>query len=141
MYLTHTYEVYYPPILSLLAGIIALDPRLVCLVAYGGMSPLPPIPVLAHIATKDPAVYTQKNAVIHTYNVSSPFFILPASAMYHSGSAAVAHSRTLVFLRKHLNGPHFDIEKVWDEHTYFEFVLRSVAKTMGTMVVSQDYRL
>ena len=40
----------------------------------------------------------------------------------------------MVFLRKHVGGPNFDIEAVWDEHTFFEFELRSVARTMGTMV-------
>lgn len=29
----------------------------------------------------------------------------------------------------------FDLEAIWEEHTYFEFEVRSVAKTMGTMVV------
>jgi hypothetical protein len=29
----------------------------------------------------------------------------------------------------------FDLEAIWEEHTYFEFEMRSVAKTMGTMVV------
>ena len=47
----------------------------------------------------------------------------------------LAHSRSLVFLRKVLGGPVFDIEAVWEEHTYFEFDARSVARTMGTMVV------
>jgi len=33
-----------------------------------------------------------------------------------------------------LEGLFFDLEAIWDEHTYFEFEVRSVAKTMGTMV-------
>lgn len=55
---------------------------------------------------------------------------------YNPGHAALAHTRTLVFLRKWIGGPIFDIEAIWEEHTYFEFEVRSVAKTMGTMVVS-----
>jgi hypothetical protein len=43
-------------------------------------------------------------------------------------------------VRKHLGGPKFDLEKIWDEHTYFEFEVRSVAKTMATMVVGRTYR-
>lgn len=62
--------------------------------------------------------------------------MLPHTAQYDPASASLAHSRTLVFLRKHLGGPFFDIEAIWEEHTYFEFEVRSVAKTMGTMVVS-----
>jgi carboxymethylenebutenolidase len=49
----------------------------------------------------------------------------------------MAHTRSLVFLRSHIGGPFFDIEEIWEEHTFFEFVNRSVAKTMGTMVVSR----
>lgn len=62
--------------------------------------------------------------------------MLPQAADYDPGSAILAHSRSLVFLRKWLGGPIFDIEAIWEEHTYFEFETRSVAKTMGTMVVS-----
>ena len=34
----------------------------------------------------------------------------------------------------------FDLEAIWEEHTYFEFEVRSVAKTMGTMVVGSMLR-
>lgn len=33
-----------------------------------------------------------------------------------------------------MNGPYFDLETIWDEHTYFEFENRSVEWTMSTMV-------
>ncbi|PHH68733.1 hypothetical protein CDD83_5997 [Cordyceps sp. RAO-2017] len=46
----------------------------------------------------------------------------------------MAHTRSLVFLRRHLGGPRFDREAVWEEHTRFEFAERSVARTMATMV-------
>jgi len=46
----------------------------------------------------------------------------------------VAHTRALTFLKKHTGGPYFDLEKVWEKHTFFEFGDRSVEKTMGTMV-------
>lgn len=38
-------------------------------------------------------------------------------------------------MKKHLGGPIFDLEKIWDEHTYYEFEDRSVEKTMETMVL------
>lgn len=72
---------------------------------------------------------------VQKYPVHSPYFVLPQSDDFDPGSASLAHSRTLVLLRKVLGGPIFDIEAVWEEHTYFEFEVRSVAKTMGTMVV------
>jgi hypothetical protein len=40
----------------------------------------------------------------------------------------------LNFLKKHLGGPYFDLEKIWEEHTEYEFAVRSVARTMGPMV-------
>lgn len=33
-----------------------------------------------------------------------------------------------------MNGPYFDLEAIWDEHTYYEFADRSVEHTMSTMV-------
>lgn len=57
-------------------------------------------------------------------------FIVPGHAHYNHSAANVAHTRTLTFLRKSLGGPDFDLEKIWEEHTYFEFENRSVAKTM-----------
>lgn len=72
------------------------------------------------------------------YPCSSPLFVLPQSDGYHPASASIAHSRSLAFIRSHLGGPIFDIEAIWEEHTYLEFEVRSVAKTMGTMVVCRS---
>ncbi|KAK3182202.1 hypothetical protein K4F52_006571 [Lecanicillium sp. MT-2017a] len=51
---------------------------------------------------------------------------------------AVAEAATtlerLQFLKPKLNGPFFDLEKIWEEHTYYEFADRSVEHTMSTMV-------
>jgi len=66
----------------------------------------------------------------------TPRFVLPYSSDYDPTNAALAHSRTSAFLRKALGGPFFDLEAIWEEHTYFEFSERSVEKTMTTMVVS-----
>ncbi|KAF8897177.1 hypothetical protein BD779DRAFT_355063 [Infundibulicybe gibba] len=91
------------------------------------------IPTMIHIPSAPST--TTPNATAHVYpNAKSPFFILPQTQDYDSPSASLAHTRTLVFLRKHLGGPFFDLEAIWEEHTHFEFVERSVAKTMGTMV-------
>lgn len=46
----------------------------------------------------------------------------------------MSHSRNLSFLKKHIGGPYFDLEAIWEEHTKYEFADRSVARTMGTMV-------
>lgn len=72
---------------------------------------------------------------VHRYSdVSSPDFIIPGHSNFKISTAGVAHTRILTFLKQHLNGPYFDLESIWDEHTYYEFGDRSVEKTMATMV-------
>jgi carboxymethylenebutenolidase len=61
-------------------------------------------------------------------------WVLPADENYHKRSAGIAHTRSLSFLKKALNGPWFDLEAVWEEHTLYEFGERDVEKTMATMV-------
>ncbi|KAK2747923.1 hypothetical protein FQN57_001514 [Myotisia sp. PD_48] len=75
------------------------------------------------------------NVTIHKYpEVTSPSFVLPKHQDYVPSVAAVAHSRSLAFLKRKMGGPIFDLEAIWEEHTHFEFGDRSVEKTMGTMV-------
>ncbi|KZP16824.1 NTF2-like protein [Athelia psychrophila] len=77
-----------------------------------------------------------------------PFLVLPYSLLtqpgtkapeggeYHVRSATnMSYTRTLELLKRHL-GPHFDLEKLWDQHTYFEFAERDSKKTMSTMVAA-----
>lgn len=71
---------------------------------------------------------------VYIYDGKSPFFVLPWHLDYSPSAATVAHTRSLGFLKKHLGGPNFDLETIWDEHTLFEFGERDVEKTMGTMV-------
>jgi carboxymethylenebutenolidase len=61
-------------------------------------------------------------------------WVLPADEHYHKRSAGIAHTRSLAFLKPLLNGPWFDLEAIWDEHTRYEFGERDVDKTMATMV-------
>jgi len=44
-------------------------------------------------------------------------------------------TRTLEILKRHI-GPHFDFGKLWEKHSYYEFVERDASKTMSTMVAS-----
>lgn len=67
-------------------------------------------------------------------DISSQFFPLPSSVAFDYATEGVAHTRSLTFLKKHMNGPFFDLEAIWEEHTYFEFDNRSVEHTMNTMV-------
>ncbi|KAF7587452.1 hypothetical protein BBP40_007223 [Aspergillus hancockii] len=96
-----------------------------------------PIPVLLHIPGSFQPTGPSKhdNQTVYSYaDVSSPGFIVPGHSDFKVSSAGVAHTRSLTFLKKHLNGPFFDLEKIWEEHTWYEFGDRSVEKTMATMV-------
>ena len=91
------------------------------------------IPFLAHSTSKETPA--RAVAVLHTYgSVKSTNFVLPSHEHYQAGPAGVAHTRSLGFLKRHLGGPNFDLEAIWDEHTLFEFGERNVEKTMSTMV-------
>ncbi|KAJ5621619.1 hypothetical protein N7528_006402 [Penicillium herquei] len=67
-------------------------------------------------------------------DIASAGFIVPGHPDFKISTAGVAHTRTLDFLKGMIGGPYFDLEKIWDEHTYYEFGDRSVEKTMATMV-------
>jgi len=127
--------VYGSGLLPVAIPAITTNSYIVALIVYGSIPTAISlsIPNLFHSTTK-PNTEANPTTSIYTYTQSSPYFVLPQVVEYHPGSAALAHSRTLVFLRKWLGGPVFDLEAIWDEHTYFEFEDRSVAKTMGTMV-------
>jgi len=65
---------------------------------------------------------------------TSPYFILPNHPEFHYSTAALAHTRTLSFMKPLVGGPYFDLESIWEDHTRYEFEERSVARTMATMV-------
>ena len=94
-----------------------------------------PSPHVTHLpgAAKAPEAAGAKT---YTYpNVSSADFIIPGREGFSYSTASVAHTRSLKFIKESVGGPWFDLEAIWDEHTYFEFGDRSVEKTMGTMVL------
>ncbi|KAI1757637.1 hypothetical protein F4782DRAFT_136607 [Xylaria castorea] len=80
-------------------------------------------------ASAAPRANTQQHNYASAKSVS---FIIPSSDDFQYGTASVSHTRSLTFLKKHLGGPIFDLEAIWEEHTAFEFATRSVAQTMGT---------
>ena len=94
-----------------------------------------PSPHLMHQPGKAQATQVP-GAKIYTYpSVSTPDFIVPSREGFSYSAASVAHSRSLKFVKESLGGPWFDLEAIWDEHTYFEFGDRSVERTMETMVL------
>lgn len=105
----------------------------------GDVIDLEPMPLLCHLPVEDenepPSSEKNRNLLSFKYPGCKKYFILPQMRdEYNSGAAALAHTRSLVFFREHLGGPHFDLESIWEEHTKFEFAERSVARTMATMV-------
>lgn len=98
-----------------------------------------PIPVLRHLAGKQAGESAQpsKSHNLKKYyypNVTSPKFATPFQDSFHYNTEAISHTRNLTLFKKEMDGPYFDLETIWDEHTYYEFADRSVEHTMSTMV-------
>ncbi|KAL1982583.1 hypothetical protein VTN96DRAFT_1169 [Rasamsonia emersonii] len=128
---------------SLHDSLAAHQSQIVAIITYDEWNLPESIPTLLHLPGKrdKPAGQKKKqdddgdSQSIYTYpEATSAGFIVPGHPDFRLSSAGVAHTRTLTFLKKHMNGPYFDLEKIWEEHTSFEFANRSVEKTMGTMV-------
>ncbi|KAF8911887.1 hypothetical protein CPB85DRAFT_1302927 [Mucidula mucida] len=126
--------VYHPESLPDVLIAIEKDTRIACLVVYGSAPHSSRVPVMAHLPSSAEKAKGTANLSVFTYESASPHFVLPHVDDYVPPFASLAHSRNVPFWRKHLGGPYFDIEAIWEEHTYFEFETRSVAHTMGTMV-------
>lgn len=111
----------------------AVSRRIKAVVSYG---PLPDLalPHLCHLAENGIKTTSNEETVYRYPEARSTSFVLPLHADYLPASAAVAHSRTLEFLKKQLGGPWFDLEAIWEEHTRLEFADRAVEETMNTMV-------
>jgi carboxymethylenebutenolidase len=94
--------------------------------------------VLRHVAGKagkPPASIATSPLVEYRYPaVQSRRFAAPAHEHFHYNTESVSHTRSLQFLKPRMGGPYFDLEAIWDEHTYYEFADRSVEHTMSTMV-------
>lgn len=97
------------------------------------------IPVLQHLAGKpagEPAQSGKTRNVKKYYypGVTSSKFATPFQDSFHYNTEAISHTRNLTLFKKEMDGPYFDLETIWDEHTYYEFADRSVEHTMATMV-------
>lgn len=67
-------------------------------------------------------------------NVSSYKFATPFQDAFHYNTENISHTRNLALLKERMGGPYFDLETIWEEHTYYEFADRSMEHTMSTMV-------
>lgn len=66
--------------------------------------------------------------------MDSFLFATPFQPGFVYNPESISHTRNLTFFKNLIRGPYFDLESIWDEHTYYEFENRSVECTMATMV-------
>jgi carboxymethylenebutenolidase len=96
------------------------------------------IPVLRHFAGKPLAdgVPQRTESLIDYYYAAAPShkFATPFHDDFQYNAESLSHTRNLTFLKELMGAPKFDLERIWDEHTYYEFADRSVEHTMSTMV-------
>lgn len=94
------------------------------------------VPTIYHLTGKpETKLHQTTNSKIYEYASSgNSSFPVPFHKDFHYATEAVSHSRNLAFLKKYMGGPTFDLELLWEEHTYYEFEARSVENTMATMV-------
>ncbi|PVH80890.1 hypothetical protein DL98DRAFT_490589, partial [Cadophora sp. DSE1049] len=136
--------VYEPNLWSTASGYISSFPEIVNVVIYGNSdnqidqeeSTTGSIPLLVHYPGP-PKRKTVRTKVFTEYfypTTTSHSFALPFQPNFNYTTEAVSHTRNLTFLKSHMGGPTFDLEAIWDEHTFYEFEDRSVEWTMSTMV-------
>lgn len=79
------------------------------------------IPCVQHVAGKSQSKLPRTpNLTGYDYpSAKSQSFAVPTSSSFDYALEAVSHTRNLTFLKRHdiVNGPIFDLEKIWDEHT------------------------
>ncbi|PLB44945.1 LEA domain protein [Aspergillus steynii IBT 23096] len=94
------------------------------------------IPTVQHVAGKASWKLRRTESIIqYEYpEIQDWSFALPSPSEFNCAEEGVSHTRNLTFLKRHMNGPYFDLEAIWKEHTYFEFGNRSAEQTMSTMV-------
>ncbi|OKL55459.1 hypothetical protein UA08_09280 [Talaromyces atroroseus] len=131
---------YDPESWSKCEPFVAKHPEIVGVVAYANAAtPITEssIPMLQHLAGAAATKPTSSSGAIKLYHypeTEAYLFATPFQKTFNYSSEAISHSRNLAFLKPLMNGPYFDLEAIWDEHTYYEFDTRSVADTMSTMV-------
>jgi carboxymethylenebutenolidase len=124
-----------------LAPSLSSTPSIVGAVIYGNASSpssiaTSSIPSVHHLAGKAKDKL-QRSADFTAYDypsIDSHLFATPFQKSFNYSTESVSHTRSLTFLKKLMDGPFFDLEAIWDEHTYYEFGDRSVEQTMATMV-------
>lgn len=130
---------YEPKLWNAIASKTEFVKEIVGAVVYASSSDIPSlassnIPLIRHVAGKHKTIRSPQLTDYEYSQVNTHLFATPFQEHFNYAAEAVSHTRNLTFLKKHMNGPFFDLEAIWEEHTYFEFENRSVEHTMATMV-------
>ncbi|KAL2853793.1 hypothetical protein BJY01DRAFT_57432 [Aspergillus pseudoustus] len=123
------------------ADAISSLPAIKAVVVYTSSSEIETLPqaskpTIHHITGDYPRdKLARSNALTqYAYPAVESTFALPFQPTFDYRTEAISHTRNLTHLKGCMEGPYFDLEKIWDEHTYYEFENRSVEHTMATMV-------
>lgn len=126
---------------NLAAEVVNSVPEVVATVVYAdlaqkGSIAASVVPSVHHLAGKgnDKPLRSKDLTVYYYPEVQSSTFAVPFQKTFHYTTEAISHTRSITHLKKLMGGPYFDLELIWDEHTYYEFADRSVEHTMSTMV-------
>jgi carboxymethylenebutenolidase len=103
-------------------------------IAYDSVPSSTALPTLAHLSVA-PATPPAKNVTTHVYAGTQHGFYDPYKASFKPGPAAQSHTRTVEFLKKHLGGPYFDLESIWEEHCRYEFEVRRCTDVSSVYVL------
>ena len=115
------------------AQMIAAVGRIDCVVSYGARLEIQN-PQLVHVFEGEQN-QSHRGCISYPYpGAKSSAFVIPGHKHYSKSFAALSHTRSLTFLKRHMKAPIFDLEAIWEENTAFEFGNRSVENTMATMV-------
>jgi carboxymethylenebutenolidase len=132
---------YDPELWKQITSSLPSHPEIVGAVVYGdaatssslAQASIPTLQHLAGAANENPK--RQEDFTVYHYPEAESFlFATPFQKTFNYSSEGVSHTRNLTFLKRRMNGPYFDLEAIWEEHTYYEFEARSVPHTMATMV-------
>ncbi|KAH7392531.1 hypothetical protein BKA66DRAFT_439256 [Pyrenochaeta sp. MPI-SDFR-AT-0127] len=132
---------YDPACWNLAAEAVNSTPEIVATVVYADVIQQSSIvsslvPAIYHLAGNgnDRPLRSEALTVYYYPSVETHKFAMPFQSSFHYTTEALSHTRSITHLKQRMGGPYFDLELIWDEHTYYEFADRSVEHTMSTMV-------
>ncbi|OHF03078.1 carboxymethylenebutenolidase [Colletotrichum orchidophilum] len=132
---------YEPEMWNMVASILSDFSEIVSTVVYADNSEKSsvsssPVPAAYHFAGKSEGQpLRSKGRTEYFYSAAKSFkFAIPFQPHFDYNMEMLSYTRNLTLLKGEMKTPIFDLEAIWDEHTWYEFADRSVEHTMSTMV-------